>query len=1498
MKKFTLLLTVILATTFAVFAQSTDPIVTGYTALDGTWGKFDNTGFENLIDNNIYSEWQSARPNTDFFAMFYSNEAIIPTGYILTTTRSNLFQPFPGCNPKDWTIKAKLNYDDEWTLLTTVTNDTVLKNQPYTDFEFSISNDQPYRYFLFEISALHSNVLLAINELRFRGQTVSYSSYIKDVMLVGGSKDEVNGLINHYKKQGWLVFDQDLNKGCGSSSDWIYLLHKDELQPNNLNNGFISDFYIWKSDASAPSTRVYNGHNYTLVPYDGGNHFKNVKGDLNSNAGGADIHLYYTKEIFPNHHNVTSIHFDNNKNGALGAEGSSEGYDLNKGAGGDYIYMHFSTDWAAGEQPVASLDICEGGYGEITIGGSAYDPDSPSESIGIHIEIYLSDDITLYKECDTVANLPNHGFHLTIPHISIGNYIVKVYAIDFNGNGNPLIGGTQHVNITSAPTIVTIGNAFIDNYTPFSYDRDYSLTEQIYPATEIQTAGTITAIAFDYAPFANYQTFSMKGVKMYMQHTDKEFFENKDDVIPVDTNGLVYEGDFSIIGPGWLLIDLDTPFSYNGNSNLLISIYDTVEGSLGGFGYRFNCHINHGRTLVFQSNETMPDLNHLDEFPGHRECIDNGNDIQIHITPNCLPKPSNLCLSVCNEQEATFTWDAPETTENVMGYEWQFRLFGGEWTNTVSTNDKTVSLDGLISNTDYEFRVRAIYNDSESVYACLGFRTAIELPYECGFENGFDEMSVFNFDYSHGGIKDWYPHDGNNSLLIKHFNTQYLISPSLPSTSAITASFYYRSQGIMDEMIQVGYSTTDNEVGSFIWLDNIFIKDENWELYSKDFPIGTRYIAIQYENGYIGVYLDDFNFEITSPYNKPSNLTYSNITDTSVDINWTIQNSSELVGYTYQIRHKNDMVWSNSTFIHSKSITLNDLTPNTTYYFRVKAVYSGNNSSNYITISFLTEGTAENLPLSQGFENGMGGWRIVDGNATTGITTDIAGVYSGRHGFEFRPENYSQFLISPQLNGNSKLEITFSYSNYNSYSATFQVGFSTTTKNTEDFFWNAPTTYSEWGWRQFTTVFPEGTKYIAIKWVNSMILYIDNILITETDLSAIINVAAAHNWSNPDLPIDGWNFIASPIVENITPTDVNGLVYSENDMPCVNSMYYDLYRLNNTTWENFKAHQNGFVLENGKGYLFATAVNTTIKFIGNTYEGDTKTVNISQGYNLVGNPFFVDAYIDRPYYKMNAAGTDIEAVTDYINNPIPEFTGVVVEASGDNETVTFTREAPSLAAPNNGSLQLTLTQTNVRSDAVQDKAIVSFNEDTQLEKFIFNDDHAKLYIPKDGKDYAIASAGKSGVIPVNFKASKNGEYTLTISETLHSPLYLPPVGEGLRRSTLHLIDNLTGADIDLLATPSYTFTGKAGDYASRFKLVFTTDDDEMNDDDFAFISNGELIVNGTGTLQVFDVLGHELVHKVLSTPHSSLHTPHLHVGVYVLRLINGEKVRTQKIVIE
>jgi hypothetical protein len=112
---------------------------------------------------------------------------------------------------------------------------------------------------------------------------------------------------------------------------------------------------------------------------------------------------------------------------------------------------------------------------------------------------------------------------------------------------------------------------------------------------------------------------------------------------------------------------------------------------------------------------------------------------------------------------------------------------------------------------------------------------------------------------------------------------------------------------------------------------------------------------------------------------------------------------------------------------------------------------------------------------------------------------------------------------------------------------------------------------------------------------------------------------------------------------------------------------------------------------------------------------------------------------------------------------------------------------------------------------------------------------------------------------------------------------------------LHLIDNLTGTDVDLLTNPNYGFDAKVSDYASRFKLVFNASNDNESEGGFAFISNGQLIVNGEGTLQVIDMLGRVIVSRDAARYVSTMGIP---AGVYVLRLINGENVKNQKIIIE
>ena len=133
-------------------------------------------------------------------------------------------------------------------------------------------------------------------------------------------------------------------------------------------------------------------------------------------------------------------------------------------------------------------------------------------------------------------------------------------------NATDVVVGTQESN--------KLTNLFPTN--PYTA---YSLTEQIYTPAEIGTNGSITSISF-YRDWTSESVdeLNMPGLKLYMKHTTSSKFNNNTDMIALNESNLVWEGNFtapSVDYKGWVTIELDEPFQYNGTDNLLIAFYDT-----------------------------------------------------------------------------------------------------------------------------------------------------------------------------------------------------------------------------------------------------------------------------------------------------------------------------------------------------------------------------------------------------------------------------------------------------------------------------------------------------------------------------------------------------------------------------------------------------------------------------------------------------------------------------------------------------------------------------------------------------------------------------------------------------------------------------------------------------------------------------------------------------------------------------------------------------------
>ena len=369
---------------------------------------------------------------------------------------------------------------------------------------------------------------------------------------------------------------------------------------------------------------------------------------------------------------------------------------------------------------------------------------------------------------------------------------------------------------------------------------------------------------------------------------------------------------------------------------------------------------------------------------------------------------------------------------------------------------------------------------------------------------------------------------------------------------------------------------------------------------------------------------------------------------------------------------------------------------------------------------------------------------------------------------------------------------------------------------------------------------------------------------------------------------DGWYLVASPLVGNTAVASVADMLNNN----------YDLYYYDEPThyWINEKDASNHFTeLTNGKGYLYANNEEVMLGFEGELQSGSaTITVLLNYtdgidlaGFNLVGNPYvhnvtsYASVNVANGCYQINEAKDDFIVSEISEANPLKPAEGFFVKAVDEGASITF-NSGRGTTANHNGSIYVEL----LYDGKLIDRLIVK-SEGKPLRKFSLNNGRAKVFAMLDHREVAIVPC-EGNEQPVNFKAAKKGTFTINVNVN------------NLEFDYLHLIDNLTGADVDLLVEPSYTFEAKTTDYDSRFKLVFSVSGDE-NDEDapFAFINNGNIIIVGAGadaTLQIVDVLGHVIVSRRGDTM-NRVSTSGMAKGVYVLRLINGDDVRVQKIVI-
>ena len=183
----------------------------------------------------------------------------------------------------------------------------------------------------------------------------------------------------------------------------------------------------------------------------------------------------------------------------------------------------------------------------------------------------------------------NTGSYTGQPHMSCRTFsapsqALRVYSdgTDYDPSAPAEYGGTVMnvknqimMHIESAGELLVIGDGEIGStlYLPsYSYWK-YSLSQQIYTAQEIGTAGTIHSMAFYNEGATKTRTYDF-----YLVTTDKTVFASPTDWVAVTEDDKVFGGEVTMYAGNWNIIEFDTPFEYDGTSNLVLVADDNTGG--------------------------------------------------------------------------------------------------------------------------------------------------------------------------------------------------------------------------------------------------------------------------------------------------------------------------------------------------------------------------------------------------------------------------------------------------------------------------------------------------------------------------------------------------------------------------------------------------------------------------------------------------------------------------------------------------------------------------------------------------------------------------------------------------------------------------------------------------------------------------------------------------------------------------------------------------------
>ena len=394
--------------------------------------------------------------------------------------------------------------------------------------------------------------------------------------------------------------------------------------------------------------------------------------------------------------------------------------------------------------------------------------------------------------------------------------------------------------------------------------------------------------------------------------------------------------------------------------------------------------------------------------------------------------------------------------------------------------------------------------------------------------------------------------------------------------------------------------------------------------------------------------------------------------------------------------------------------------------------------------------------------------------------------------------------------------------------------------------------------------------------------------LSELNGKFVMNITNPEDWTEENKT--GWQLISVPFSAEADISEFTNV----NDR-------YDFYKFDGNNqgkeWINFKNNTNDLETSfvNGRGYLASYKERETFAPTGVFNSSSSHDFVITtgdkrmSGFQLLGNPFSFNMEWSKVEHSGLVDGFAVaneKGTYDYhdgSDGTIPVGDGFFVKAIEENATMSYDANSANSISRSEKTESINVIASGNNGN---DNVIISFagaNKEGFPKLDNFNDKVANIFVNNNDVRYGIFNYDRNTTeVEVSFIASVMGRYTISMKTN----------GEF---DNLVLVDRFTGIETNMLLE-DYSFTASGQQDHNRFVVRLSMNNNDIQKERFVYQSNNELIINGEGLVQIIDIMG-RIVYTNEINGISRVNVSNFYSATYVVKVVNENEVKTQKVVI-